>query len=71
MYSDNNNEVIITKKNIMYTVTTTMTNEVSTFNTMNEVRAHIKREITWFNSPAENKNGNGYDETDFLITENN
>jgi|LakMenEpi03Aug12_release.lakeMendotaPanAssembly.Ray.scaffolds.fasta_scaffold4923579_1 hypothetical protein len=55
----------------MYTVTTTMTNEESIFNTMNEVRAHIKREITWFNSPAENKNVNGYNETDFVISENN
>lgn len=47
-----------------------MTNEVSNFNTIEEVRTHIKREITWFNSPAENKNGTGYDETDFIIENN-
>ena len=54
----------------MYKVTTTMTNEVSDFNTIEEVSAHISREIAWFNSPVENKNGNGYDATDFIIENN-
>jgi len=51
----------------MYKVTTTMTSEVSTFETMEEVNAHIATEIKWFNSDNENKNGNGYDESDFVV----
>jgi len=53
----------------MYKVTTTMTSEVSTFETMEEVNTHIAGEIKWFNSPNENKNNNGYDESDFIIEE--
>lgn len=53
----------------MFTVTTTMTGEVSKFETMEEVNAHIASEIKWFNSPNENEKGNGYDESDFIVEE--
>ena len=52
-----------------FKVTTTMTEEVAFFTSMEEVKEHIETEIKWFNSPDENKNGNGYDETDFIVDE--
>lgn len=52
-------------------VTNTIDNSVETFNSIEEANIYIKGEIEWFNSPNENKNGNGYDESDFLIEEIN
>ena len=52
-----------------FKVTTTMTEEVEFFNSMEEVKEHINTEIKWFNSPNENKNGNGYNEDDFIVDE--
>jgi len=51
----------------MISVTNTINNEVRVFETMEMVNDHIKSEIEWFNSPNENKNGNGYDSDDFLV----
>ena len=53
----------------MIKVTNTINNEVTVFETMEMVNNHIKSEIEWFNSPNENKNGNGYDSDDFLVSE--
>lgn len=54
----------------MITVKNTINGEISTFETMEEAKDFIASEIKWFNSPSENANGNGYDESDFLIEEN-
>jgi hypothetical protein len=51
----------------MIRVTNTINSEVRVFENMELVKDHIKSEIEWFNSPNENKNGNGYDSDDFLI----
>jgi len=51
----------------MIKVTNTINNEVTVFETMEMVNDHIKSEIEWFNSPNENKNGNGYDSDDFIV----
>ena len=52
-----------------FKVTTTMSNEVEIFDTIEEVNVHIEREIEWFNSPRENKTGNGYSPDDFITEE--
>ena len=51
----------------MFKVRNTINNEVTVFETMEMVNDHIKSEIEWFNSPNENKNGNGYDSGDFIV----
>jgi len=53
----------------MLKVRNTINNEVRLFETMEMVNDHIKSEIEYFNSPNENKNGNGYDSDDFLVDE--
>ena len=50
-------------------VTNTIDNTKETFDNLELANEHIKREIKWFNSPNENKNNNGYDESDFIIDE--
>lgn len=48
-------------------VTNTINGDVQIFNNSELANAHVQSEITWFNSPNENKNGNGYDEDDFIV----
>jgi hypothetical protein len=48
-------------------VTNTINGDVQVFDNLELANAHVKSEITWFNSPNENKNGNGYDESDFIV----
>lgn len=48
-------------------VTNTIDNSVEVFSSIQDVNNYIINEIHWFNSINENKNGNGYDESDFLI----
>lgn len=48
-------------------VTNTINGEVTVFDTIELANAHIQSEIVWFNSPNENKNGNGYNEDDFIV----
>jgi hypothetical protein len=50
-------------------VTNTIDSSEEFFNTMQEANEHILEEIEWFNSENENKNGNGYDDSDFIIEE--
>lgn len=51
----------------MFKVINTINSDVQEFATMEEVNSHIASEIKWFNSENENKNGNGYDESDFIV----
>lgn len=48
-------------------VINTINGDVQLFDNLELANEHIKTEIIWFNSPNENKNGNGYDESDFII----
>lgn len=48
-------------------VTNTINGDVQVFDNLELANAHVQSEITWFNSPNENKNGNGYDESDFIV----
>ena len=48
-------------------VTNTINGDVQLFDNLELANAHVQLEITWFNSPNENKNGNGYDESDFIV----
>lgn len=48
-------------------VTNTINGDVQVFKTLELANSHVKSEITWFNSPSENANGNGYDESDFIV----
>jgi hypothetical protein len=50
-------------------VINTIDNTQETFDNLAAANEHIKREINWFNSPNENKNNKGYDESDFIIKE--
>lgn len=50
-------------------VTNTINGDIQIFENAELANEHIQSEITWFNSPNENKNGNGYDESDFLVDE--
>lgn len=53
----------------MYKVINTINSDVQEFEKMELVKAHIASEIKWFNSPSENENNNGYDESDFIVEE--
>jgi len=60
------------KTNIMkteITITNTINGEVTKFSNFDEAKSFIESEIKWFNSPNENKNGNGYDDSDFIISQ--
>lgn len=48
-------------------VINTINGEVQFFNNLKSAQNHVQSEIKWFNSPNENKNGNGYDESDFIV----
>ena len=48
-------------------VINTINGDVNVFDTIELANAHVKSEILWFNSPNENKNGNGYNEDDFIV----
>jgi hypothetical protein len=48
-------------------VTNTINGDVQLFDNSELANAHVQSEIIWFNSPNENKKGNGYDETDFIM----
>jgi hypothetical protein len=50
-------------------VTNTINGDVQVFENLQSANQHIQSEIVWFNSPNENENGNGYDESDFIIEE--
>lgn len=52
-----------------FKVKNTIDNSIEFFQTMDEVNEYIQSEIKWFNSPGENERGDGYDESDFIITE--
>ena len=52
-----------------YQVTNTIDNSIETFETLEQVNDHIQAEIKWFNSPKENENNNGYDQSDFNVVE--
>lgn len=48
-------------------VTNTINGDVQVFDNLELANEHVQSEITWFNSLNENKNGNGYDESDFIV----
>jgi hypothetical protein len=50
-------------------VTNTINGDFQVFENSQSANQHIQSEIVWFNSPNENKNGNGYDESDFIVEE--
>ena len=48
-------------------VTNKINGDVQVFDNIELANTHIQSEIKWFNSPNENKNGNGYNEDDFIV----
>lgn len=52
-------------------VTNTINGEITIFENLDLAKEFIKSEIKWFNSPKENENNNGYDDSDFIIDEIN